>query len=961
MATNWFGYYQLGSGRSEWKLMVSSQRAEVIGREKPSFVTALEVDTNISDESPPDVVQKARYRGDMYLDWDCKSADEFGYCINDVNQFLDDLQQREVNINCLRIYATGGRGFHVEIPWGVYSTEKADKGVQYLPHIYREMARQMFGRYLDLSIYSGRRGRMWRTCNVQRDNGQYKVQISLDEMRRMTPERYTELCSAPRPALEVAAPELNAELTAMFDTMQSRVQNIKKTAKSKDRDKKLLAEYGGVPPTLQKLFDGEGISPTTGLNHFAMQMGITANELGITDPMEYLERIDGFIKARAKAPGDKHQSEAEIAREMLRIFGYVVDNDCYSYSIQAIRQCLADPNPQQSRDLDGVKPKVNEAGEVVAEEGIDQQALDSLKGGIVVLDNYIARMTDEGLVPLTDFVLDKDETYELCDPRNPQLAGTSLLSRCRVSGQLQPMAIFERDQLSTVAKFQACANERGAVTPGVNTSRDVQQILAAIRDNMRLTERRNKKYIIATEGMQYIQDPDYPDRMQHFWMSVDGPLSLQLDDFPQYVYKGFTGQEGVTGSTVTQAPELATLDNHEKVVEAMLNFNNSDVTVANMVGWFGALFIREIMLKVNEQFPLLSIVGEAGSGKTTGALAFLQMFYYRRTSNLQTLQASTVYALNQFTYGSTTVPFALDESKDSSTHKERLQWMNATLHALYTPKQKAQRGGGSSTNKAVTAITTQEINSPMLFIGEVINSITAVQERCVIAQYSQAANKGREEFYWTLKRNPDTVAAIGKALIFHALAQDPDEVKAVYQEIIDKCMAKLGSDRSVRVVYNIAAVCTGLKFFQSFAQSLYGDRFDNRFLALADGLMNPASHPNLVVESEASKTLAQLSFMSNQSSTFDYALKNGEDYVVLAEGFVDIHINSVYYKLLKFCKSTGEAPLYGSLASFAHGMRQCSACIDHMPNSTLRTSKATKIFRFSLDVLDADGIEPFRV
>lgn len=320
-----------------------------------------------------------------------------------------------------------------------------------------------------------------------------------------------------------------------------------------------------------------------------------------------------------------------------------------------------------------------------------------------------------------------------------------------------------------------------------------------------------------------------------------------------------------------------------------------------------------------------------------------------------------MYALNQFTYGSTTVPFALDESKDTSTHKERLQWMNATLHALYTPKQKAQRGGGSSTNKAVTAITTQEINSPMLFIGEVINSITAVQERCVIAQYSQAANKGREEFYWTLKRNPDTVAAVGKALIFHALSQDPEEVKAVYQEIIDKCMAKLGSDRSVRVVYNIAAVCTGLKFFQSFAQSLYGDRFDNRFLALFDGLMNPASHPNLVVESEASKTLAQLSFMSHQSSTFDYALKHGEDYNVLAEGFVDIHINSVYYKLLKFCRSTGEAPLYASLASFAHGMRQCSACIDHMPNSELRASKATKVFRFSLDVLDTDGIEPFKV
>ena len=309
--------------------MLSQQKQDVIGLEKPLLVTVLEVDTCITDDTPHDVILKARHRGDMYLDWDCKSPDEFGYCINDVNEFLDKLKtDYGVKLECLRIYATGGRGFHVEIPWSVYRADNWEKGALMLPQTYREMARQMHGRYMDLAIYSAKRGRMWRQPNVQRENGRYKVPITLDEMRRMTPEMFVEICEAPRPEPERAAPELAAALVALFDVCHSRVLNTRKAVKDRDRDSKILKSYNGIPPTLQKLFDGEGINPDTGLNHFAMQLAIAAQDLGVRDPNDYLEMTDGFIKARAKMPGDKHQSERDIRNEMLRIYTYVIDNDC---------------------------------------------------------------------------------------------------------------------------------------------------------------------------------------------------------------------------------------------------------------------------------------------------------------------------------------------------------------------------------------------------------------------------------------------------------------------------------------------------------------------------------------------------------------------------------------------------------------------------------------------------------
>jgi len=45
------------------------------------------------------------------------------------------------------------------------------------------MAYKLYVDTLDLRVYSAKRGRMWRTPNVQRENGKYKVPISLGEAR----------------------------------------------------------------------------------------------------------------------------------------------------------------------------------------------------------------------------------------------------------------------------------------------------------------------------------------------------------------------------------------------------------------------------------------------------------------------------------------------------------------------------------------------------------------------------------------------------------------------------------------------------------------------------------------------------------------------------------------------------------------------------------------------------------
>ena len=961
MATNWFSYYQVGSGRSDWKVMVDSQKLDVTGLVKPLYVTVLEVDIDINDETPPDMVMKAKYRGDSYFDWDCKNADEMGFCINDVNDFLDDLKKKGVKLECLRIYATGGRGFHVEIPWGIYSSERADRGEQYLPHIYREMARQMVGRYLDLSIYSAKRGRMWRQPNVQRENGNYKVPLTLDEMRRMTPEMYEEFCKAPRPEPERAEPVLCAEMLAMFSNARARVISSK-TSKKKDKDKgkdlKKLVDYGGVPPTIQKLFDGENINPDTGLNTFAMQMGIAAHSLGITDPTEYLERIEGFIKERAKAPGDKNQTEGQIRQEMLRIFRYLLDNDSYEYSVQAVRGLLKDASQKLTLDLDGVKPAVlNEDGTEV--EDPDQETDFHLRGGMVPCGSVIARTTQEGVVPAMNVTFDDDTTAVLYDPSHPDMPTNFIVSKCRVAGKLQKLMIIDKDIFSSPAKLQAFCNGYDGVATGISNASHTQGVYALVVDQVRRTTGKRKKYRIETEGMQLIKSPEDPNRVDMFWMSTSGPYMLPADA-PDYVYMGFTGREGITRSNVAEAPDLELMGTGKDVIEALLNFNNSDATVSKLIGWMSALFIRPILVSVEKQFPLLSLVGEAGSGKTTGALVLLQLFSYDRKPELATLQGSTPYAHDQFLYGSKTVPLALDEAKEDSSKGDTMKWLSRILHEAYTPGQRVARGGGNAHNKSVMGISTQEVNAPVLYISEVMNGVPAIQERCLVAQFAKPGLVGREQFYATLNDNPGTVAALGKALITFACSQDINEVVDVYKECKETCRSKLFNQKNNRVVTNIAMAYTGLFFLRAFVRSVYGEQFDTRFDALMDSLLDPMSHPNLSVQSEASKTMSRLATLSQQTGDKDYALKSGVDYEVLPDGFVDLKIEAVYYKLALFSRMHGDVMSYRTPEAFAHGMKQYAACVDVKPTSTLSTSKGTKVYRFSIEKMAEEDIEMFK-
>jgi hypothetical protein len=121
--------------------------------------------------------------GDFPLDFDCK--DDPATALREIKELcLVHLPQiYGLEPHGLRFYASGGKGFHVEIPAKFLDAEDGDP---YLPLIYRRLAASWKERFslttLDLSIYSMGKGRMWRLPNIKRENGRHKIPLTLEEL-----------------------------------------------------------------------------------------------------------------------------------------------------------------------------------------------------------------------------------------------------------------------------------------------------------------------------------------------------------------------------------------------------------------------------------------------------------------------------------------------------------------------------------------------------------------------------------------------------------------------------------------------------------------------------------------------------------------------------------------------------------------------------------------------------------
>src|SRR6185312_14308622 len=214
---------------SKWELESADNRASIIAKVRPAFATALDL-TAVPENSD---WSKVCYRGDLYFDFD--ADDDLPFVIEKFKDFLAKItSEYGFDLAQASIFLTGKKGLHCTIPQACFMPKVPPNGTPHLAYIYRAMAEAMVVDTMDLSVFTGKRGRQWRTPNVLRENGTYKVPVTVDEALDLDEATYLELIKTPRHVPDPTPPTCNVALSMLFERSKEKV-----TQQQRGRKKRL--------------------------------------------------------------------------------------------------------------------------------------------------------------------------------------------------------------------------------------------------------------------------------------------------------------------------------------------------------------------------------------------------------------------------------------------------------------------------------------------------------------------------------------------------------------------------------------------------------------------------------------------------------------------------------------------------------------------------------------------------
>jgi hypothetical protein len=337
------------TGETTWKPISGEGLASLLASPTPP-----EFRTILGTSCPYPAEESAQasgvgYIGPFYADFDAETSDEV---ISQFIKFLRHLQiEHAFDLTQARLYASGKKGFHLEIPQACFLPALPAEGIPFLPAIYKEMAMAMYVDTLDLRVYSAKRGRMWRVPNRRRANGMYKVPIEPNaETFTLGPEQYQSLCGTPRPWPPMSPPTLNSSLGILFHGCREKIaKGAKRNHESTRIDNALRRRFNGkLPPSLDAIAKGAVQSPV-GFNLLALQLAIVAHTVGMSED-QLVAECAGLLQRHAS--DGRYNTRQKRDAELRKQWRYVLGNPSYQVSVSGIRSVL--PRGINTRDLRGL-------------------------------------------------------------------------------------------------------------------------------------------------------------------------------------------------------------------------------------------------------------------------------------------------------------------------------------------------------------------------------------------------------------------------------------------------------------------------------------------------------------------------------------------------------------------------------------------------------------------------------
>lgn len=940
-----YSYYQKDGGEEAWTPIQAHLSLDEI---RPTFVTILATDTLIDKSTPKDVIAKAKYQGPMYFDLD---ADDIEDSIAGAKTLVKKLQEQELTSEDMLIYLSGKKGLHIIIPEECF-VQKAVPTLG-LVSIYKEMAFALAVDTMDFRVYTAKRGRQFRTCYNIRENGNYKVPISLAELENLSAENYAELCKQPR-TVAGHKPQWRGKFALMYDQAAQKVGKIKPKV-SKPVPPEMLKQQ---LPVFEKLANGD-MDTDAGFNIIAMQLCLYAREVKWTED-QFIKNCVGIIQ-KHKSDGSRYNTPMRRERELRRMFWYLEDNPSFEYSATGIRACAkqSDEVPEDATHYEESQVDIPDFGGVY-------------KGTSV----YLAAKGEDGDVAVTNFVFGNVECLRSMETKAILSVNCSLTVRGKRG---IPFSIQPSSFTGGTALQNAVAGQGGSFSGTDIHARGVFQAM--------LKENKRDIYIIDSEGVNLLRTgKNISDEKKDFivWADGEGIKSVaNMEEQGVFVrYQGFPDPKGMFRTDLATSPTMDDFmlqsGGQERLVQcyASLIKAHTPEVMGKMLGWAVATFYAPLFQNVHKKFPLLHVYGPAGGGKSETTQGMLRMFYYKGEA-LATTPNSSIFAFQQMMSGSSSIPLLLDEYKPHVLTKERIDQVRAVLRDAYNAKEVQRGGGNKNVKEHFGALQSIKMSAPLVFVAEAPETETAIVERSVMVSFKRLSGKQQSDcfrnammFYSDtmplaalgleiankVVSSPDVQSAIAKfdeSLMWahKKFLPAPDDWEKVAAGEMTQEEMRLRTIMRPRNVFNSTVAFFGLQIFKEilidkFGEELYEQEFGETVREMARSTymgMEALAESTLP---EYVKVMSVFSDMTKLPNTDSFALVEGIDYNLSEfadEPVLVLATSQCYRKYRAYMRYTGSSPMYPSEESFALAMREIPQFVK-MGRGTDKLSVPTTVF-----------------
>lgn len=826
--------YWKPEGRAPWKLFQDSENGiqEAIAK-GARYYTILSVDQDV-DKLEADA--KVNYKGPLYFDID---SDDENYSLNDCRKLVISLyKDYGVNLNQIHIFCSGGKGFHVVVPAKMFSKGTANA---YLPYTYKNLAVTFGLEYLDYSIYSAGKGRMWRIENLERPNGRFKVLLTPAQLFSLSAEEINELTQYPgMPAIESKQLDFSAELSALFKRSEYKPQKIQAIGQEK------LKNLSSNPVCVKKLLRAEALKDGKRFNQLIMALAAYGVGRGwsIDDMISESEYLRNNVKSAAyKSDRDK----LSHVKSIFKYFASSADNPQYQFAcvhMQHVVDVIGDACPQCP---------------LMAQ--IEAEEYDPLLG-LMVVNNCFYKRTDSGKSQLTTFNIHPTSVVEYIDNDSDNEYTMHARLSSTISKLNMPVTFTPPDWGSKSAFIKKLPHPEFAYLGGDTDVSRLFHVLGQIDVP--------KKVGVRTIGMHPVKG------IWHF-VSHEGSINAngERDDLLL--------ESDYNLHTKLISTEMPSDKEGKEMIDLLFKFNEPEIVIP-LIGWFTSVFFKERIFAITHQFPLLFIFGAAGSGKTQTILALKSLFALT-TDNVKSIADVTNFTLIKSASSNNTIPLMLDEYKSSTFSQQQVKMVSKLIRAAYN-NEAGERG------TAGQKILQYYYKSPIIIAGEQIVSEPAAKDRILEVHLTRAMSSKHFSEFEKLKQCP--LDKLGRVILDFALSIDQDELKRLYHEAFESVPA-IYRDRP-RV--NQAIMLLGLKLMEKVATPFNMDHIVRHATKQywVDRLPSLEEEVLAASKSDVDRILEAINVMSENNRT---ALFNNQDYII-EDGILKLNMRVIYANYTKF-------------------------------------------------------------